>query len=121
DPVTETPRLNTTEIWNFINTTPNGHPMHIHLVTFGVLSRRRFDVEHFNETGEIVFTGPEMLPPNENGMRDMVRVPAGTVVQVIAHFDIPGRFVWHCHLLDHEDHEMMRPFEVVPGNKKGRR
>ena len=115
DPVTEKPRLNTTEIWNFINTTPNGHPMHVHLVTFGVLSRRPFDVEHFNATGEIVYTGPEMLPPNENGMRDMVRVPAGTVVTIIAHFDIPGRFVWHCHLLDHEDHEMMRPFEVVPG------
>ena len=68
---------------------------------------------HFNATGELVYTGPEMLPPNENGMRDMVRVPAGTVVKIIAHFDIPGRFVWHCHLLDHEDHEMMRPFERV--------
>jgi len=122
DPVTETPRLNTTEIWNFINTTPNGHPMHVHLVTFEVLSRRRFDVEIFNATGEIVYTDEEnRLPPNENGLRDMVRVPAGTVVSIIAHFDIPGRFVWHCHLLDHEDHEMMRPFEVVPGNKKGRR
>ena len=118
DPVTETPRLNTTEIWNFINTTPNGHPMHVHLVTFGVLSRRKFNVEHYNATGEIVYTGPEMLPPNENGMRDMVRVPAGTVVQIIAHFDVPGRFVWHCHLLDHEDHEMMRPFEVVPGKRR---
>jgi len=121
DPVTEKPRLNTTEIWNFINTTPNGHPMHVHLVTFGVLSRRKFDVEHFNATGEIVYTGPEMLPPNENGMRDMVRVPAGTVVKIIAHFDIPGRFVWHCHLLDHEDHEMMRPFEVVPGKRQKKR
>jgi len=118
DPITETPRLNTTEIWNFINTTPNGHPMHVHLVTFGVLSRRKFNVEHYNATGEIVYTGPEMLPPNENGMRDMVRVPAGTVVQIIAHFDVPGRFVWHCHLLDHEDHEMMRPFEVVPGKRR---
>ena len=116
DPVTETPKLNTTEIWNFINVSPNGHPMHVHLVTFGVLSRRKFDVGRFNATGEIVFTGPERLPPNENGMRDMVRVPAGHVVQIIAHFDVPGRFVWHCHVLDHEDHEMMRPFEVVPGN-----
>ena len=115
DPISEDPELNTTEIWNFINTTPNGHPMHVHLVTFGVLSRRRYDVEHYNMTGEIVYTGPEMLPPNENGMRDMVRVPAGTVVKIIAHFDIPGTFVWHCHLLDHEDHEMMRPFSVVPG------
>ena len=113
DPITEKPKLNTTEIWNFINTTPNGHPMHVHLVTFGVLSRRRFDVGHYKATGEIVYDGPEMLPPNENGMRDMVRVPAGTVVKIIAHFDIPGRFVWHCHFLDHEDHEMMRPFDVV--------
>ena len=118
DPITEDPRLNTTEIWNFINTTPNGHPMHVHLVTFEVLSRRRFDVDIFNSTGEIVFTGPEMLPPNENGRRDMVRVPPGTVVKIIAHFDIPGEFVYHCHFLDHEDHEMMRPFKVVPGGGK---
>jgi len=118
DPITEKPKLNTTEIWNFVNMTPNGHPMHVHLVTFGVLSRRRFDVEHYRDTGEIIYlSSPEaMLPPNENGMRDMVRVPAETVVQIIAHFDVPGRFVWHCHFLDHEDHEMMRPFEVVPGN-----
>jgi spore coat protein A len=120
DPITETPKLNTTEIWNFVNMTPNGHPMHVHLVTFGVLSRRLFDVEHYKLTGEILYLSPpeKMLPPNENGMRDMVRVPAGTVVQIIAHFDVPGRFVWHCHFLDHEDHEMMRPYEVVTGNGK---
>jgi spore coat protein A len=122
DPITEKPKLNTTEIWNFINMTPNGHPMHVHLVTFGVLSRKRFDVERYRQTGEIKYLLPEvnMLPPNENGMRDMVRVPAGTVVQIIAHFDVPGRFVWHCHLLDHEDHEMMRPYEVVTANGKGK-
>ncbi len=121
DPITEKPRLNTTEIWNFINTTPNGHPMHVHLVTFGVLSRRLFDVEHYKATGKIIYLSPpdKMLPPNENGMRDMVRVPAGSVVQIIAHFNIPGKFVWHCHLLDHEDHEMMRPFQVVPGRRRG--
>ena len=120
DPITEKPRLNTTEIWNFVNMTPNGHPMHVHLVTFGVLSRRRFNVQHYAETGEILYLSPPemMMPPNENGMRDMVRVPAGTVVQIIAHFDVPGRFVWHCHFLDHEDHEMMRPYEVVTGNSK---
>ena len=118
EPITEKPKLNTTEIWNFVNMTPNGHPMHVHLVTFKVLIRRKFDVEHYRQTGEIVFLpgAPNMLPPNENGMRDMVRVPAGTVVQIIAHFDVPGRFVWHCHFLDHEDHEMMRPYEVVTGN-----
>jgi spore coat protein A len=92
--------------------------MHVHLVTFEVLSRRRFDVDIFNSSGEIVFTGPEMLPPNENGRRDMVRVPPDTVVKIIAHFDIPGEFVYHCHFLDHEDHEMMRPFKVVPGGGK---
>jgi spore coat protein A len=94
----------------------------VHLVTFKVLSRRRFDVKHYEEFGEIVYlpNSPNMLPPNENGMRDMVRVPAGTVVQIIAHFDVPGRFVWHCHFLDHEDHEMMRPYEVVTGNSKGK-
>ena len=118
EPITEKPKLNTTEIWNFVNMTPNGHPMHVHLVTFKVLSRRRFNVQHYAETGEILYLSPPemMMPPNENGMRDMVRVPAGTVVQIIAHFDVPGRFVWHCHFLDHEDHEMMRPYEVVTGD-----
>ena len=91
DPISETPKLNTTEIWNFVNMTPNGHPMHVHLVTFGVLSRKKFDVDHYRDTGEIKYLSPpdKMLPPNENGMRDMVRVPAGTVVQIIAHFDVP--------------------------------
>ena len=86
------------------------------VLTFEVLSRRQFDLDIYNDTGEIKLKGREMLPPNENGQRDMVRCPRGTVVKVIAHFDIPGKFVWHCHFLDHEDHEMMRPFEVVTGN-----
>jgi spore coat protein A len=117
DPVTEDPKLNTTEIWNLINLTPSGHPMHLHLVSFQVLWRRAFDVEHYKLTGELLFTGPEMPPsPNEDGLKDMVRVPPGQVASIIAHFDIPGQYVWHCHILEHEDHEMMRPFEVVPGN-----
>ena len=123
DPVTEDPRLNTTEIWNLINLTNSGHPMHVHLVAFEVLWRRTFDVAHFQATGDLVFTGPELPPaPNEDGLKDMVRVPPGQVASIIAHFDIPGQFVWHCHILEHEDHEMMRPFEVIPGQgNKGKK
>ena len=66
-------RDNATEIWNFINTTPNDYPMHVQQVTIEVLSRRLYDVNNFNATGEIKFTGQKMLPPNENGRRDMVR------------------------------------------------
>jgi len=123
DPVTEDPRLNTTEIWNLINLTNSGHPMHVHLVAFEVLWRRTFDVAHFQATGDLVFTGPELPPaPNEHGLKDMVRVPPGQVASIIAHFDIPGQFVWHCHILEHEDHEMMRPFEVIPGQgNKGKK
>lgn len=116
DPVSETPVLNTIEIWNLVNTTGDGHPIHIHLIRFQITGRTPFDVDQYVATGELIFTGPTMPPdPNEVGWKDTVRVVPGLVTQVIAMFEgFSGQYVWHCHILEHEDQEMMRPFVVLP-------
>jgi spore coat protein A len=96
--ITEQPMLGTTEIWNFHNDTGTAHPMHMHLVRFQV-------VDH-----------PEL------GWLDTVTVPAHETVSVIATFsDYPGKFPYHCHMLEHEDNMMMRQFEVLapPGSDAG--
>lgn len=115
-PVTEKPKLNTTEIWRFINLTMDAHPMHLHDVMFHVLDRRPFDVQHYKATRQLVFTGPPIPPdPNETGFKDTVKVYPGQIARLITRFtDFTGRYVYHCHILEHEDNDMMRPFEVIP-------
>lgn len=114
-PITEKPTLDSTEIWSFINLTDDSHPIHLHLVRFQILDRRPFDLSVFQLSGKVVFTGPAVpLAPNEMGWRDTVRVDPLTVTRIIAKFEgFAGRYVWHCHMLEHEDNEMMRPFVVV--------
>ncbi|MDH3510984.1 MAG: multicopper oxidase domain-containing protein [Gammaproteobacteria bacterium] len=104
DDISEDPQLGTTEIWEFENPSSMMHPMHIHLVAFQVLSR------------SVLSTGAALpLEPHEIvSWKDIVRVGADERVRVIARFeDYPGRFAYHCHILDHEDHEMMRQFQTV--------
>src|SRR5579859_4143608 len=115
-PVTEKPTLNSTEIWSFINLTDDSHPIHLHMVRFQVLDRRPFDLSVYQLTRKIVFTGPALpLTANEMGWKDTVRVDPMTVTRIIVKFEgFTGRYVWHCHMLEHEDNEMMRPYEVVP-------
>lgn len=114
DPITEAPLINSTEIWNLINLTINTHPIHLHLAQFQILDRRPFDVQDYNDTGEIRYTGPAQIPDsNERGLKDTVRVSPRSVTRIIAKFtDFPGVFPWHCHILEHEDHEMIRPYKV---------
>jgi spore coat protein A len=114
DPVTETPRLGTTEIWNIINTTGDTHPIHLHLVEFQVLDRQPFDIVRYMDTGQLVFTGPAVPPDaNEMGWKDTVRVNSNEVGRIIARFgSFAGAYVYHCHILEHEDNEMMRPYQV---------
>ena len=120
DSDTEAPRLGTVEIWNLINLTADTHPIHPHLVRFLILDRQPFDVDKLMTTGELVFTGPPVSPDdNERGPKDTVRANPGEVTRFIARFgDFPGDFVWHCHILEHEDHEMMRRYEVLAGKEK---
>ncbi|MGH9564647.1 MAG: multicopper oxidase family protein [Candidatus Angelobacter sp.] len=125
DPVTEDPKAGSTEIWNLINDTGDAHPKHIHLVQFQILSRQPFDQDTFDNTGQLVFTGPPHAPAPEevNAAKDVVKSFPGTVTKLIMKFDLPSgtrvtpgqrfRYVWHCHILEHEDNEMMRPMEIV--------
>jgi len=114
-PVTEKPLLNSTEIWSFINLTDDTHPIHLHLVRFQVLDRRPFDMQVYLLTKKVVWTGPAMLPDtNEMGWKDTVRVMPTLVTRIIVKFEgFAGRYVWHCHVLEHEDNEMMRPYDVL--------
>lgn len=112
--ISEKPLLGTTEVWRIVNATPDTHPIHLHLVHFQVIDRQPFDVHTFTETGELIFTGPPVPPdPTEAGWKDTVRMNPGEVTRIIARFDILGTYVWHCHILEHEDYEMMRPFRVI--------
>ncbi len=115
DPVTEKPVLDSVEIWRIINSGLGTHPIHLHLVQFNILDRQPFDVAQYNSTGNIIFTGPAVPPdPNEIGWKDTVRANAGFVTRIIARFeDFTGLYVWHCHILEHEDYDMMRPLKVV--------
>lgn len=115
DPITQKPKLNSIEIWNLVNLTVDTHPIHLHLVQFLILGRRPFDVDQYVATGQIVYTGPAIAPDfNERGWKDTVRANPGQVTAIIARFgDFVGVYPWHCHILEHEDHEMMRPYQVV--------
>ena len=115
DPITETPVINSIEIWRFINTTADTHPIHLHLVKVQILERRPYDLAYYNATGEIKYTGPARYPDsNERGWKDTVRATPGEITSIITKFEgYLGVYPWHCHILEHEDHDMMRPYKVV--------
>jgi spore coat protein A len=115
-PITEKPVLGTAEIWEFVNLTDDSHPIHLHLVRFQILDRRRFDRFDFQAHGKVRFMGP-VQPPEafEMGWKDTVRADPGMITRILIPFEhFAGRYVWHCHILEHEDNEMMRPYEVLP-------
>ena len=117
DPVTETPVLGTTEIWKLINNTEDAHPVHQHLVQFRIVERQAYDVASYvpGDPSSLVLIGAPRKPsPEESGWKDTVVASPGEIVRIIANYDLLGEYVWHCHILEHEDHEMMRPFTVIP-------
>jgi spore coat protein A len=111
DDVTERPSLGTTEIWRFVNASGTLHPMHMHLVAFQVLDRQPITATE----GGWIAAGPAVAPaPEEAGWKDTVAVGPREAVRVIARFEnFVGLFPYHCHILEHEDHEMMRQFETT--------
>jgi len=113
DDITEEPVLGTTEIWRFINDSGVSHPMHMHLEFFQILDRDGFTR---GPGGEIVPNGSPQAPPlEESGWKDTAMVAPNEILRVIVRFDdYTGLYAYHCHILEHEDHEMMRQFRVVP-------
>ncbi|MGZ6825908.1 MAG: multicopper oxidase family protein [Mycobacteriales bacterium] len=154
----EQPVLDTVEEWDVVNTTVDAHPIHLHLVQFRVLDRQPVDAAAYlraldpglpapsaSDTGPWpppaatgFLAGPAVGPsPGEQGWKDTVLAPPGTVTRVLVPFggtaagltaaytgDPPGagtqrftgEYVWHCHILEHEDNDMMLPYRVVlPG------
>lgn len=125
DPATETPGAGSTEIWQIANLTADTHPIHFHLVNVQVMGRQPFDANTYNGTPG--YTGPARGPGRiELGWKETVRMDPGEVTTVIMRFDLPAvpfavpssprtggnEYVWHCHILEHEEHDMMRPLVV---------
>ena len=115
DPVTDNPALGATELWELYNATADAHPMHIHEVAFEVVNRQPIVID---DVAGSVQVEPGSLPtppePWETGLKDTVIAYPGQVTRVRAQFGTPGRFVWHCHIVEHEDNEMMRPYRIGP-------
>jgi spore coat protein A, manganese oxidase len=131
--ITESPKAGTIEDWVYVNVTGDTHPMHLHLVTFQVIGRTPFDAEAYEAaygtpTGvpagidpSPFATGP-MEPPDasERGFKDTVKVNPGYFTRIRAKFELPAgvtapqTYVHHCHIVEHEDNDMMRPFVVEP-------
>ncbi|GAA2423930.1 multicopper oxidase [Streptomyces macrosporus] len=116
DPITENPRVRTVEVWEVFNTTYETHPVHLHLAHFQVLGRAPFTATRDPETGALsdIRVGPAQ-PPDAGELcpKDTVMAPPGRVTRIKVCFDKRGVYVWHCHILEHEEHEMMRNYEVV--------
>jgi spore coat protein A len=132
EPVTEDPVVNDVEIWRIFNVSADAHPIHFHLANVQVLSRQAFNVRNF--TGAPNFTGqPRPADPDEMGWKETVRMLPGECTTVLMKFNLPNNpvvnglpvgvppsprtggheYVWHCHILEHEEHDMMRPLVVT--------
>jgi FtsP/CotA-like multicopper oxidase with cupredoxin domain len=126
DTATETPLAGTTEVWQIANLTADTHPIHFHLVNVQLLGRQPFDVKRY--AGTPIYIGPARNPdPTERGWKETVKMHPGEVATVIMRFDlatvpftVPSspntgghEYVWHCHILEHEEHDMMRPMVVI--------
>ncbi len=116
DGITENPVVGATEVWEFYNFTADAHPMHIHEVTFEVVDRQALVTNEDGETEQPARLVGDPRPAEswETGFKDTVTAYPGEVTRVRATFATPGQFVWHCHIVSHEDNEMMRPFRIGP-------
>jgi spore coat protein A len=126
DAATETPANGDIEVWQIANLTGDTHPIHFHLVNVQIISRQPFRVSNYN--GTPTYTAPAQPPDlSEAGWKDTVRMNPGEVTTLIMQFKLPAvpfavpssprvggnEYVWHCHILEHEEHDMMRPLVVL--------
>jgi spore coat protein A, manganese oxidase len=115
DPVTENPGVGDTEIWELYNATADAHPMHVHEVTFEVVDREGLVMNGEDPELPLRTNGTITRPePWETGFKDTVIAYPGQVTRIKATFATPGQYVWHCHIVEHEDNEMMRPYRIGP-------
>ncbi|WP_229703762.1 multicopper oxidase family protein [Streptomyces albiflavescens] len=115
---------NTWEKWNIISIAPPNlpiyHPLHIHLMDFQVVDRRTVDVSGFDfakgtTTSPVTLGDRVPVAPEESGWKDTITVNANTMVTIGGKIaEQTGRVMYHCHLFDHEDEGMMRPFVIMP-------
>ena len=124
DPPDIFPALGSTEVWEFWNSTADAHPIHMHLVRFRPINRQKFKGKiqekllsngwagvKFSAPPEAT-TDPVPAPAAEQGWKDTVVCPPGYITRILVTFTRPGKYVYHCHILGHEEHDMMRWFEV---------
>jgi spore coat protein A len=113
DEATENPAPGATEVWELYNFTADAHPIHIHEVFFEIVNRQRID----KKTGVPIQTP---VPPGltENGRKDTVIAYPGEVTRIRMTFGLGGQYVWHCHIVEHEDNEMMRPYRIGPAQPR---
>ncbi len=116
DPVSETPAVGDVEVWEFFNGTADAHPMHIHEVVFEVVNRQRLAADEEGVATQPFQLDGDAMPPEpwESGFKDTVIAYPGQVTRVKMRFTNPGQFTWHCHIVSHEDNEMMRPYRIGP-------
>jgi FtsP/CotA-like multicopper oxidase with cupredoxin domain len=116
DPVTENPGVGDTEVWEYYNFTADAHPMHIHEVAFQVVNRQALVTNEDGETVPPARLVGDPRPPEawESGFKDTVIAYPGEVTRFRVSFTNAGQFVWHCHIVEHEDNEMMRPYRIGP-------
>jgi FtsP/CotA-like multicopper oxidase with cupredoxin domain len=113
EPVTETPAAGGTELWELYNTTADAHPIHVHATQLQVVDREPIVIDE--EAGTVAPAGGARPPePSEEGLKDTVIAYPAEVTRIRMRFGEPGQFVWHCHIVEHEDNEMMRPVRVGP-------
>jgi FtsP/CotA-like multicopper oxidase with cupredoxin domain len=128
DATTFFPMLGQYEVWQLINLTDDTHPIHLHLDPFQILARHpiRHDipeggVEDRALTATITLENDpndalsHAIDDNERGLKDTIRVNPKEIVEIAVRFNTySGRYMYHCHILEHEDRDMMRPFVTMP-------
>jgi FtsP/CotA-like multicopper oxidase with cupredoxin domain len=112
-PVSERTSTGATETWELFNTTQDAHPIHLHAVYFQVVDRQTIHLDE-NSQRATVRGRPRRPQDVDGGWKDTVIAYPGEVTRVRMRFGPSGRYMWHCHILEHEDNEMMRPIQIGP-------